>query len=268
LARCCACVANRASRRRSALSAITASTPAANLSYAWVIPDAIGDNVKVRASDVAAPSTRFDVSDSAFKIRGRITVGAPNNGEVWPVGSSQLISWTKDGTFGNVDLLYSTNGGSTFPNTIATNVTGTTYTWNPIPDQIGNTVRVRIRANTAAYQTDTSDDSDANFSIKASFSLTAPNGGESYQAGSSQLIVWNKTGTVGDVKLEYSADGGSTYPNVIIASTPGSTDPPTGADNGQYSWTAPSTSGTRPPAVAPRTTAPSATAAAAPTPRL
>ncbi|MEZ5035043.1 MAG: M12 family metallo-peptidase [Chitinophagaceae bacterium] len=58
------------------------------------------------------------------------------------------------------------------------------------------------------------------------FALTTPNGGESYPAGSSQTITWNKAGTdaapfnVANVKISLSTDGGLTYPTVVIASTP------------------------------------------------
>jgi hypothetical protein len=175
---------------------------------AWTIPDAIGDQLRIRITDEAA-ATRFDTSDNNFKIRGNITVSYPNGGEVFKVGSSEILTWTRAGSFGNVDILYSTDGGVTFPNTLATNATGTTFTWNPVPDVIGTTVRVRVRANAAAYQGDTFDDSNANFAIKGSLTITAPNGGESWGAGTSKLIIWNKTGTLGDVKLEYSTDGGT-----------------------------------------------------------
>ncbi|MBI4355439.1 MAG: hypothetical protein HY597_03170 [Candidatus Omnitrophica bacterium] len=227
---------------------ITASTPAdpapvdGSGSYNWTIPDAIGSTVKVRVSEVGAP-TRNDVSDNNFKIRGKITVVYPNGGEVFPVGSSQVLSWTKDGSLGNVDLLYSTNGGSAFPNTIVTNQAGTTYNWTPIPDVVSTTIRVRVQGVTNAAET--VDGSDANLAIKGSLTLTGPNGGELWGAGTAQTIAWNKSGTMTDVKLEYSTNSGSTYPNVIVASTPADTDPPAGANNGQYAWTLPGTVGTQ-----------------------
>ena len=58
------------------------------------------------------------------------------------------------------------------------------------------------------------------------FVVTAPNGGESYGALTSQLITWNVAGTAGvpinvsNVKISLSTDGGLTYPTVITASTP------------------------------------------------
>jgi len=58
------------------------------------------------------------------------------------------------------------------------------------------------------------------------FTVSAPNGGESWAGGSSQTITWNVAGTdavpvsVANVKISLSTDGGLTYPTVVIASTP------------------------------------------------
>ena len=46
-----------------------------------------------------------------------------------------------------------------------------------------------------------------------------------------QTISWARTGTIANAKLEYSTNGGTTYPNIIIASTP--------AGGLSYSWTIP-----------------------------
>jgi hypothetical protein len=57
------------------------------------------------------------------------------------------------------------------------------------------------------------------------FTVTTPNGGESYPGGSTQTITWNNAGTnaapfnVANVKISLSTDGGLTYPTVITNST-------------------------------------------------
>jgi len=63
--------------------------------------------------------------------------------------------------------------------------------------------------------------------------VTAPNGGESWTAGSVQNITWTTTGTVTNVKIEISTDGGTNY-TTVVAST---------ANTGSYSWTVPNTPG-------------------------
>ncbi|WNG49677.1 endonuclease [Archangium minus] len=61
-----------------------------------------------------------------------------------------------------------------------------------------------------------------------SVTVVAPNGGESWTAGSSRTLTWTSS-NVSNVKLEYTTDG-STW-NVISASTP--------ASAGSYTWTVP-----------------------------
>lgn len=58
------------------------------------------------------------------------------------------------------------------------------------------------------------------------FTVTSPNGGESYPGGSMQTITWNTAGTenapfsVSNVRITLSVDGGLTYPYEVAASTP------------------------------------------------
>jgi photosystem II stability/assembly factor-like uncharacterized protein len=61
--------------------------------------------------------------------------------------------------------------------------------------------------------------------------VTSPNGGETWTAGSTKNITWTSEGTAGNVKIEYSIDGGANYVT-IIAST---------ANSGIYPWTVPNT---------------------------
>jgi endonuclease/exonuclease/phosphatase family metal-dependent hydrolase len=64
--------------------------------------------------------------------------------------------------------------------------------------------------------------------------VTAPNGGESWVAGSSHAITWTSA-NVANVKLEYSLDGGTTYTTITSS---------TGAAAGTYTWTLPATAST------------------------
>ncbi len=59
--------------------------------------------------------------------------------------------------------------------------------------------------------------------------LTAPNGGESWQGPSQHQIQWTTTGSIANVRLAYSTDGFATS-HTIIASTP---------NTGSYTWTIP-----------------------------
>jgi len=59
--------------------------------------------------------------------------------------------------------------------------------------------------------------------------VTSPNGGESWQPVSAHNITWTSSGSIANVRIELSTDGGANYAD-IIASTP---------NNGSYSWTTP-----------------------------
>lgn len=58
------------------------------------------------------------------------------------------------------------------------------------------------------------------------FQVTVPNTGVSYPGGSSQTITWDVNNTTAapvncaNVKISYSTDGGLSFPNVLLASTP------------------------------------------------
>ena len=62
--------------------------------------------------------------------------------------------------------------------------------------------------------------------------VLAPNGGESWKAGSTHAVTWNATDAVGvtAVDLAYSTDGGATWPGVIATGI---------ANTGTYTWTVP-----------------------------
>ena len=148
--------------------------------------------------------------------------------------SSQVMSWQKFGTIGDVNIKYSTDGGATYPNLItATPIAASSlnYTWTSIPDSISATVRIKIEL--VSDLDGVFDVSDANFSIKGSLSLTAPNGGETFNVGGSTSITWTKNGSIGNVELRYSTDGGATFPpaNTIATRVVPTASP--------YSWTIP-----------------------------
>jgi len=64
-----------------------------------------------------------------------------------------------------------------------------------------------------------------------SLTLTAPDGGENWQVGSSQNITWVSSGSVGNIKIEYSSDSGSSWSKVVTSTS----------NSGSYTWTIPNT---------------------------
>src|SRR5206468_11576011 len=134
-------------------------------------------------------------------IQVALALPAPTGGQTLTTRRTSTITWTKTGAIANVKLEYSTDGGATYPNVIAasTPAAAGSYAW-VIPDTASPTVRVRISDASDATVSATSN---ANFAIKSSLTLTAPNGGEVWAVGSARTITWTKAGTVATVKLEY-----------------------------------------------------------------
>ena len=184
-----------------------------SIGFRW--PDLASASVKVRVTNTADASV-FDDSNAYFKIQGALTLNGPNGGEKLTVGSAQSITWTSVGSIANVKLQYSKDNFATATLIAASTSNTGTYAWT-IPNDISATVRVRV---TDVADVSVFDDSNAAFKILGGFTLTAPNGGEAWLVNTPRTVTWTKTGSVSNVKLEYSTDGGATYPALITASTP------------------------------------------------
>lgn len=103
---------------------------------------------------------------SADLINPSVTVTVPNTSVTWKAGSTHAITWTATDNVGvtAVDLAYSTDGGVSYPNVIATGLANSgSYSWT-VPNSPGSTARVRATAHDAAGNT-ASDASDADFTI-------------------------------------------------------------------------------------------------------
>lgn len=190
--------------------------------FAWNIPDSISQYVRVRVSD-SANANVLDVSDANFRIAGGFSLTSPNGGEIWTVGDARTVTWTSTGTISSVRLDYSTDSGFTFPNVItASTANSGSYAWT-VPDSIATGIRARVSDGVGF------DTSDANFAIRGGFTLTRPNSGDSFQAGTTETVTWSNTGTISTVRLEYSSDSGMTWSSIVASTT----------NTGSYVWSVP-----------------------------
>lgn len=211
---------------------IVAST-ANDGSYTWIVPYDPSDSALVRVSDPTAPSV-MDVSDSLFRLGPYVEMIAPNGGESLIGCSSYTITWGAGGTTGIYNLEYSTDGGTTWKtiqNNYSTSATIATYNWTVANENSSNMlVRVYDVGDLSKI-----DESDAPFTITPIFhvQLNSPNGGEFWVSGTSQNIIYNLSGGVSNVRIEYSLDSGATY-QTITSNTSG----------GAYAWTIPNTPST------------------------
>lgn len=173
-----------------------------------------------RAGDTAAPA---------------VTVGSPNGAEVWACGSAHSITWSASDNVAvtAVKIETSTNNGSTWT-TLATGLANSgSYGWN-VPNTPSTQALVRVTASDAVPNS-AGDTSNAAFTIAdqtpPTATLLAPDGGETWAAGSLHTIVWSAADNIGvaDVDLFASDDGGASW--TLIAGGE--------ANDGAYSWLVP-----------------------------
>ncbi|MGZ3514919.1 MAG: Ser-Thr-rich GPI-anchored membrane family protein, partial [Thermodesulfobacteriota bacterium] len=169
-------------------------------------------------------------------IANGISVISPNGGETWPAGSIQTIRWSytvKLGVYVKVELLK----GGVVNRTIAASASSGSggsgsRNWKIPANQVpGTDYRIRVTNKSTGAYTDTSDN---DFTIAPpTITVVSPNSGETWPAGSRQMIRWNYTGNPGAyVKIELLKGG---VVNRIIASSAGKGPGGSGSRN----WTIP-----------------------------
>ncbi|MBR9915882.1 MAG: secretion protein, partial [Algicola sp.] len=116
-----------------------------------------------------------DVSLSVNGTAGPFVVNSPNTNVTWNAGSSQTITWDVAGTTGNginaanVDIFLSTDGGDTYPVTVALGVTNDGSHDIVVPNNQGNQNRIMVRGANHIFF----DISNTDFTISAPASCTA-----------------------------------------------------------------------------------------------
>lgn len=190
-------------------------------SFLWVVtgPNTASAKLRVQwSNDPAAAS----VSGIAFTIAAPlVTITAPTLATTnWGIGTLQAISWTTNlGPNENVQVLLSTDGGTTFPVVL-------TSSWAAskgsiiitTPDNPTTQARVQV-----AWLVDgtVKGVNGVNFTVAAPFITVAkPNGGESWASGATQSISWsNNLGSRENVSVELSTDAGATW-QMLKSTTP------------------------------------------------
>ncbi len=215
----------------SSVATNVANATATTGTYSWVVSGPVTTQARVRVSASANPAVS-DMSDVNFTIAGTISVTSPASGVSWGLGSHRTIAWNHTlGAGQTFNILLSTNGGSTFPTTLASGVAGGatsgSYDW-VVSGATTTQARVRVvwATNTAVLGTT------ANFRIQAaSVTVTAPNTAVSWAVGTTRSVTWNHNlGTREAVNIDESTDGGVTWTSLA-------TNVPNSADTtGTYSW--------------------------------
>jgi hypothetical protein len=183
----------------------------------------------------AGPDLTHNGSRDGFVTKvyeNSITVISPNGNESWYAGLQQNIAWLTSGEVGDVKIEYSTDNGTNWTEIVASTENDGIYTWL-VPATATTEGLVRISEAEDGIPSDTSD---ANFVIldEPVIFVTAPNGGESWPVGSEQNITWVSV-NVGDVKIEYTSDGGMNWTEVVSSTE----------NDGIYTWIVPDTVSTQ-----------------------
>ena len=207
-------------------------------SYNWTLPtdpsdppgSANGDyitrfntNGKSSMIRIYDADTNFDdfVQDDSqgFLVKGRLTITQPASvASGLDCGSLQTIEWQRDGRINAVNVKYSINGGSTYPNTIQgdrtfENDSATTQTtssqWSVPETPMVTTYRLLVedteyeKDGTAGTFIET-----ANFRVNGELALTAPVDTTIWRILEQKTISWNVLhGNMGKVKIMASPLG-------------------------------------------------------------
>jgi hypothetical protein len=197
-------------------------------SYTGYIGEWYNDKKDLDSADevaVTAPGTTTGI-DAILEL-SYLTLTTPNGGESWNRNSKRTIRWNAAGCAGTLTLTLWQNGS--LIGTIADGVdpadgsyswTAGAYNGGTAPLGTGYTIRIQDNGSMLA------DESDAPFSI-VKISVKTPNGGESWQKGSTQNITWVVKSISGSVRIVLLKNG------VKVGNIVNSIDPALGT----YSWT-------------------------------
>lgn len=174
-----------------------------------------------RSATLTVAGRTFTVSQSAPPTAS-IRVIAPNGGEAWPIGATRTITWTSSGVSGYVKLELSRDGGTTWSVLASSTPNDGSQGWVVTAPA---TTRARFRV-TSVNNSTIRDSSDGDVRVGGgTLTVTAPNGGESWTAGTTQRIRWTSTNLSGNVRIEVSRDG--IYWTTITSNT---------ANDGDHPW--------------------------------
>lgn len=135
-----------------------------NVARSYNFAFTVRDN-NVLGGQVAYDDMHINVSG----VAGPFLVVTPNTNVSWQAGSTQTVTWNVAGTTANgvnaafVDILLSSDGGLTYPLTLATHVANDGSESITVPAAVGTTNRIMVRGNSNIFY----DISNTNFTITA-----------------------------------------------------------------------------------------------------
>lgn len=142
-----------------------------------------------------------------------------NGTELRPDLADRLCTDDQLGVAGSVIIKFSANSGSTYPVTLATVPAASgSYAWTVIqPATAAARIKVEAAADAAVF-----DVSEKDFAIPtANITGVHPSGGDppAFQ-GVDYTVTWSSLGLAGNVTIEVSVDGGSTFQYTLATCVP------------------------------------------------
>jgi beta-lactamase superfamily II metal-dependent hydrolase len=206
----------------------------------WAEAIARGGTFDGSGTDLGTPGALNSVSGPPDTEPPVVAVTAPDGGESWEVGTSHDITWTAMDNVGvtSIDLYYSTTGaGGPFTEIATGESNDGTYPWTA-PNDPSTDCYVKVVAFDAATNS-AEDVSNGAFTITSTpdteppvVTVTAPDGGETWQVGTGHDITWTATDNVGvtSIDLYYSTTGaGGPFSEIATGES----------NDGTYPWTVP-----------------------------
>ncbi|MBN2346652.1 MAG: hypothetical protein JXO51_09715 [Candidatus Aminicenantes bacterium] len=154
---------------------------------------------------------------AAWVLQGQsVTVTAPNGGERWTLGSTQTITWTHAAVSGNVRINLVNAAGGVAGTIANVPVTDDRYSWSVGTLTSGAAPAGEYMIGLYVRSADIEDRSNAVFTIVGeeepppptpTITVSSPNGGESWELGSSHSITWSRANLSGTVNVELLRDG-------------------------------------------------------------
>ncbi|MCB9357756.1 MAG: T9SS type A sorting domain-containing protein [Calditrichaeota bacterium] len=178
----------------------TLSTAVSTSSYNWAATGPATTTARIRVTLNSDPSVG-DTSAANFTIiEPSLTLNAPNGGETWNIGTTQVIRWTRDNASGGVRVMLNSDYPSGSWTQLASSVTVDTFAW-AVSGAVTNAARIRVYLVSNPTLADTSA---ANFTISnPALTITSPNGGESLLLGAPHTVRWTRANASGNITIQF-----------------------------------------------------------------
>ncbi|MFK5959610.1 MAG: GEVED domain-containing protein [Lutibacter sp.] len=205
-----------------------ATVLAGNTATQWEAVPSVARTLKFRLTvrDNVAGGGANNSDDMVVTVNGTagpFVISYPNTSVTWNVNQLQTVTWDVAGTNGSavnsqtVNILLSTDGGNTYPITLANAVANNGSAQITVPNNIGTQNRIKVEAADNIFY----DVSNADFTIAGEVvcNVTVPTGLTSSNiSASSATLTWNIVSGA-TYNVQYRATGTSSWTAISTGST-------------------------------------------------